>query len=253
MNKDISKKIVGQIKKEKISPKPRVFNYKSFLFWLIFGLLIILGGIAFSLILISIFSFGRDVFQYASGGFLKIVLISIPYFWVILFATFAFFGLKAFRLTKYGYRQSFILILTIIILASFSLGALLYILGIGKIMHRAMADNIPRYHQMTPTKESQWARPEMGMMGGEIVNVGRDFIVVKDLKNRNIKVIYLKDTIIGGNVKLEKGERVRVVGERIDVKTFRAKIIRPWDDGKMLKPGEREKLIELRDERVKRL
>ncbi len=242
MSKDISEKIIDKIKEEKINPKPHVFDYRSFLFWFIFSFLIILGGIAFSLILISILSFGRENFQYGSGGFLKIFFMSIPYLWVILFGIFAYFGFKAFRSTNKGYRQNFILILLIMFLASFSLGALLHIAGVDKQMHQAMTDRVPLYHQLAPTKEGQWSRPGMGMVGGQIVKAGDDFIVVQDFRSRKTMVIYSDETIIGEKVKLEKDERVRIVGERIDKKSFRAKVIQSWEDGDMLSPQEKNKI-----------
>lgn len=251
MNKDFSGKIVDKIKKNKIDVKPKVFNYKSLLFWLIFAFLIILGGVAFSLMLISIFSFGRENLQYASGGFLKIFFMSIPYLWIVLFGLFAYFGFRAFRSTDKGYRQNFILILLIMFLASFSLGALLHITGVSKRMHQVMTDRVPLYHHLVPTKEGQWSRPGMGMVGGQIIRTGKDFIVVQDFKSRKTMVVYSDETILGKNVKLKKGERVRVVGERIDKKSFKAKVIQSWDGGDELSPQEKKKFREFRKERKK--
>ena len=247
MSKDISGKIIDKIKEEKINPKPHVFDYRSFLFWFVFSFLIILGGIAFSLILISIFSFGQDAFRYASGGFLRIFLMSIPYLWIILFGLFAYFGLRAFRSTKRGYRQNFALILLIIFLASFSLGSILHILGFGKKMHQSMVERVPFYEKLSPTKEVQWSKPEKGMLGGQIVKVGKDFFVVQDFRSRKIMVIYSEESVIGRNVKLRKGERVRVAGERIDERTFQAKFIRPWEGNGEFRPEDRKRLKEFRE------
>lgn len=250
MSKDISGQIVDKIKKEKISLRPRVFDYRSFLFWIIFSFLIILGGIAFSLILISIFSFGRENFRYASGGFWKIFLMSIPYLWVILFGAFAYFGLRVFRSTKRGYRQNFALILLIIFLASFSLGSILYISGVGKKIHRSMVERVPFYQNIAPTMEGQWARPDMGMLGGQIIRTGKDFIVVQNFRSKKITVIYSMESIIGENVKLEKGEKVRVVGKRVDEETFEAKIIQSWESAEKFKREDRRGLMEFRKEGV---
>ncbi|MCK4635767.1 MAG: hypothetical protein KAT32_02795 [Candidatus Moranbacteria bacterium] len=251
MSKDISGQIVDKIKKEKISLRPRVFDYRSFLFWIIFAFLIILGGMSFSLILISIFSFGRENFQYASGGFWKIFLMSIPYLWVIFFGTFAYFGLRVFRSTKRGYRQNFSLILLIIFLASFSFGSLLHIFGFSRRMHQSMVDRVPFYQNITPTMEGQWARPDMGMLGGQIIKTGKDFIVVQNFRSKKITVIYSKESIIGEDVKLEKGEKVRVVGKRVDEETFEAKIIQSWENDRSLSPQDKEKIMNLRKKNIR--
>lgn len=249
MHKDISEKIIGKIKKEKIIPKPKVFDYKSFLFWFIFSFLIILGGMAVSLILISIFVFGKENFQYASGGFLKILFISIPYLWIILFSLFAYFGLKAFRSTNKGYRQNFTLILLVIFLASFSLGALFHIIGINRIMHQMIVNRVPFYNRLAPTEEGQWSRPGMGMVGGEIIKIGEDFFVVQDFRSKKIMVIYSEESIIDENVNLKKGEKVRVMGEMVDRKTFKARVIHSWE-GEMLPPKEERGLRNFRMNRV---
>lgn len=246
MFKDISNKIVDKIKMDKVSLQPKIFDYKSFAFWLSFAFLIILGGITFSLILVAI-TFGEESFRLspmAPSGIFKIIISTVPYIWIIFFGLFAYFGFKSFRLTSKGYRYEFSMILLVIFLASFLLGSFLHILGLNKMINQFMSKKVPFFHQIAPTKEGQWARPEIGMLGGKIVETGNNFIVIENFRDKRIMVIYSQESLISGDVRLEKGEMIRILGKKVDKKIFQADVIQNWE--KDFGPKMDRKIKELR-------
>src|SRR5665648_1197459 len=82
--KNISNEVLKKIKDNNIKPKPRwYFITKNYFIWLIFGISIILGSFAFSMVLFIIKQLDWDIYHYIGESFLKTVFVSLPYLWLI--------------------------------------------------------------------------------------------------------------------------------------------------------------------------
>ena len=80
---NIAKKVLEQIKSKGILPKPRWrFLLKDYLIWLFFGLTIIVGSLASSIIIFMVRSNDWDLYNRLH---LPFFLKTLPYFWIIIF------------------------------------------------------------------------------------------------------------------------------------------------------------------------
>ncbi|MCK5767319.1 MAG: hypothetical protein KAH35_02955, partial [Candidatus Atribacteria bacterium] len=128
--KNISEEIFKKIKKENIKPKSyRYFATKNYFIWFLFGISIILGSFAFSMILFMFRQLDWDIYHYLGNSFLKTVFISLPYLWLIFLILFLGIAYYNFIHTKRGYRFRFITILVTSLIISTLLGTALYFNG----------------------------------------------------------------------------------------------------------------------------
>jgi len=228
MKKNISKKAVEKIKKEKICPEPKwKFILLNCLFWIFALLMTLFGAIAFSLILFAVFELDWDLYRHTPYGMIKFFFITIPYIWITLFALFFLFGCFIFRKTKKGYRHNFILIGGIITVLSLLSGTALHYSGIDDEIQQ-MFLRIPRYHKLAPTREGQWGKPQKGLLGGEVKEIGSNTIILKDFRNKEWEVHYSDETHKGRITNIQKGDRIKIIGSKIGESAFDAKAIRPW-------------------------
>ena len=103
--KNISNEVIKKIKDNNIKPKPRwYFITKNYFIWSIFGISIILGSFAFSMVLFIIKQLDWDIYHYMGDSFLKTVFISLPYLWLIFLILFTGVAYYSFIHTKRGYR-----------------------------------------------------------------------------------------------------------------------------------------------------
>jgi len=140
MNKDISQKVLKTIKDKKIKPKSKLgFSIKEYLFWLVFVLSVFIGSFAVS---ITIFMINRDCLGR------KLVLLNIPYFWILILLIFLFLAYFNFKHTKKGYQYNSYLIIVISILISIVFGSVIYMFGQAEKTERMFYQKVPIYRKM---------------------------------------------------------------------------------------------------------
>jgi len=98
-DKNISQKVLEAIKNQKIVPKPKwTFLLKENLMWA-FGIAsLIVGGLAFAVIIHMVRNNDWDVYQDISGGLLQFILLTLPYFWIVFLALFIFIAHSIFQI-----------------------------------------------------------------------------------------------------------------------------------------------------------
>jgi len=227
---NISNQVLKQIKENKIKPKPRwYFLTKNYFIWSMFGISIILGSLAFSIVLFIIKQLDWDIYHYIGDSFLKTVFISLPYLWLIFLTLFIGVAYYNFIHTKRGYRFKFISILLISLIISVTLGTILYSNGLSENLENIFSEKIPYYNRLVYTCEKQWMQPERGLLAGTIIETGlpdNNFILT-DLDNNRWKIQAGK-AIWKGKLTPATGLKIKLIGKLMGDNNFKAVEIRPW-------------------------
>jgi len=228
--KELSQKVLEKIKEEKIQPKAKwEFLLKESLVWVLGTISLIVGGLAFSVVIHMSLTNDWDVYEYISESFLGFLFGTLPYFWLLFLALFVFIADYNFRHTKTGYRHKLYVIVTGSIITSMLLGGIFYVVGMGRTIDRALSENAPQYYHIMNHRRALWGHPERGLLSGVVVElVDEDNFKLKDMKN-SVWMIDGDDAVmIGGMELIKEGERLRVIGKRFDDNNFKAIRIMPW-------------------------
>jgi len=234
MNK-LAEKIINQIKKEEIKPTSRWrFIVKDSFFWGAFVVSVVIGGMAIAIILNTLLNNDWDLYMELSGDLAQFIVITLPYFWLVLLAGFIIIAYLNIKHTKKAYRQSFKIIVGGVILVSFLLGLTFYNLGVASYFDRGLIQRLPpRFHQMMDSRLGVWQEPEKGFLIGEIQSLDEEIMELRDFEGELWQVSLtaeLKEFL--SKFLLHSNERVRIMGD-IDLekceRCFSAIIIRPLD------------------------
>ncbi len=231
--KNISNEVLKKIKDNNIKPKPRwYFITKNYFIWSIFGISIILGSFAFSMILFIIKQLDWDIYHYIGESFLKTVFVSLPYLWLIFLILFIGVAYYNFIHTKRGYRFKFISILLVSLIISITLGTGLYFNGFSEKLENVFLKKIPYYDRLVFSCEEQWMRPKRGLLAGTITEMGlpENSFIIKDLNNNQWEIEAGK-AIWKGKIAPEIDLKIKLIGKLIDDNNFEAMEIRPWQQG----------------------
>lgn len=224
----LSKSIIGKIKKKDLKPTPKwVFLLKRSFVWGLFGISVLFGSLAIGMIFFQVRDAGWDIYSQMDEGLAEFVLLALPYFWIILMIGFLVLAYYDFRHTKKGYRYNIFAIIGLSLLISLVLGSTLYASGFSEKIENFFQE-IPHYEKLHFGKRILWQRPDQGLLAGTIIRVQKDkIIILQDFKKRPWEVD-AKDAKIKPGVRLEKGQRVRMIGEKLDDHEFKAFGIAPW-------------------------
>jgi hypothetical protein len=220
---EISDKILQTIKDRKIIPTSKLrFLLKNYL-WAIFAfVMVVFGSLAFSVLIFYLKNEDWELYGRAGFSKLNIMLLAIPYFWILLSILFLLVAYYNFRHTQFGYRQRF----SVIVLAYFSislfLGSGAYFLGAGRQLEGLFFNNnLVFYGQLMEKRQEIWNKPEKGLIAGQIIFV--------DLNNNELQIIdpvekvWLVDishTRIPPFVNLNFSQRIRVIGKILSENNF---------------------------------
>ena len=227
---NFSEKVLKKIEKENIKPKPQwYFLLKNYLIWLMFGISIVLGSLAFSMILFMIRQLDWDIYHYLGDSFLKTLFISLPYLWLIFLILFIIIAYYNFINTKRGYRFRFITIILISLIVSVVLGTGLYFNGFSENIENIFFEKIPYYHKLIYTCEKQWMHPEKGLLAGNITEteLSKKKIHLIDFNEKHWE-IDIRNSLWKGKLQPVKDLKIKLIGKMIDDKHFQAIEIRPW-------------------------
>ena len=104
-------RLLNTIKERNIQPTPRwYFLIKNLLIWLGFALAILLGGLAFSVILFAIQQTDFNVTSHLGHSRLELFLGLLPFAWVFFLIIFLALSIITFRYSPKGYKFSLICI-----------------------------------------------------------------------------------------------------------------------------------------------
>lgn len=208
----LSQQVLEKIKNNNLKPKPKwEFLVKEYLIWALAVVSLIVGSMSFAVIIFMTTNDNWDLIDRVKG-FWQIMLLSLPYFWILVLAIFISVAYYNFRHTPKGYRYQLSSIFALSILLSIVFGAFFYQLGLGKAMDEIFYRNIPFYRDIHHKQMMIWNLPDQGLIIGEIMSVrdNGDFDM-EDLSEKNWRIkIESEKTKIQPGLSLSVGEMIRV-------------------------------------------
>jgi hypothetical protein len=201
----------------------------NWFFWGILILLLICGGIFFSIVLLDVFNIDYEIIRYI--GFQKLfhfIAVSAPYFWLMLFIVAFTLGIFVFRKTKKGYRYNIILISSVFVLLIGAIGFMLHSYKINQNFEHGMSVYMPNFARtFAPSRESRWGVPHDGILPGQVISFENELLILMDPKKSRWDVSVQKNTRIHGKVELITGEKILVIGKISGSHAFEAFFIKP--------------------------
>ena len=235
MEKEIkkSKKLLDKITSEQISPSPRwYFVLQNYIFWSVFLMFVILGSIAFSIILYAATESDFNLLSF-SGSKIEFLFSSLPILWILFLGIFSIISIFGIRHTKTGYRYPILKILGFNILLSILLGTLFFYTGGAKKMELIFAKNIPIYKSFEERRISRWSNPKNGLLSGIILeNKNKEIILIEDFNGIKWEV-NIQNAFVRSRLNLNLGEKIKIIGEVLENNIFIAKEIRKWENHKL--------------------
>jgi hypothetical protein len=223
MKLDITKKIEDKIKD--ISPKPKWnFVLKDYLLWGVGLISIVVGALAFSVVIYMILNSGWDIYHQIGESLFGFVMVAMPYFWILillLFIALAYFEIKH---TKRGYRFKLSHIVLSSVILSVVLGGLLYNIGMGEAMDDVFAENIPIYRKHLSRHRDFLNKPDRGVIAGVVLDIDDSTIKLKSFSGQIWEVDYPPHL----SFRPLLGSKVWVVGEKTATSSFEVKMIKPF-------------------------
>ncbi len=225
----ISEKITKDIQDQKIEPRPRwYFLFKNYGILTLFVLSIVCGAAAVSTILFMIVDYDRDIARYLDRSELKDIILSVPYFWIIILIIFLSAAYYNFKKSYTGYRYELYKVFLISFALSVILGVGLYYGGLDSQIDEFLSQRIPLYENFIYNKDDVWVSPEQGLLSGRVVEVGEvDKFVLEDFNGKVWQVEEIK-TDESNFPKIRKDLELKLIGKKTGDNTFDAENIRPW-------------------------
>ncbi len=236
MSTNISQKVFEKIRKKEISAKPRWrFVLAHFLVGLLLIVFILVGALLLGLIIELAVQFNAlEVLGYSGG---RVLLASLPYFWIILVLAFSVLGVFEFFKTRHGYRYNSRYVALGFAALVLILGAGSYAAGFSGKTENYLEKNISFYSDLTKTPSQFWSQPESGLISGRIISNGNNSFKLQD-QNGNYWMVNCSGANWEGRAQNKAGAEIKIIGEQTGSGQFRAGEISPWTGmGMMMRGG----------------
>lgn len=224
-----SDSIVNKIKCDQIKPVPKWhFLLKSYTFWTLFILSMILGSLSFSVMVHIAQSGDLDLIDHLQGNWLVSAVMLLPVFWLVSLVFFAALAFLNWKCTKKGYCIKRRWIVLGSILLSMVLGAFFYLLGLGRQTDLLMTRALPFYDQYKhKARKDLWQQPEKGLLTGKIIDVDEDTekLLVRDEDGKDW-IVDDRDIVWENDNLEERGRIVKVLGQITGESEFQAVEVR---------------------------
>jgi len=223
-----SEKLLQTIRERNIQPLPRWrFTLRNSLLLAAFLVAVLLGALAFSVILFAVQQSDFNMISHMSHSRLELFLGLLPIFWIVLLVVFLVIAIYSIQYSPKGYKFTAAKLVGYCAALSILLGTLFFITGGARRLENAFATNLALYQSINEKKVKLWSMPEEGYLSGEIQDAGMGTFQIRDFKGKHWTVHY-EDAFIPPVVLLERGETVKLMGEMTGKSEFVAKEIRPW-------------------------
>ncbi|MBU4216747.1 hypothetical protein L6270_02905 [Candidatus Parcubacteria bacterium] len=203
--------LLDKIKSDKLAPTPKWhFLLKDYLVWAVGVLSLLIGGLAFSVIIYMLRFSDWNVYKQIGESFLSFILISLPYFWLALLAFFIFLVYYNIEHTKNGYRYSVPIVLLANVVISLFLGLLFFKAGVGQEFDRILGESMPFYPNLMNQNINFWMQPDAGRLTGIVISkdVENNFILLDFNQNQwnvdvsNVELGPMEMFMLGGPIRV---------------------------------------------------
>ncbi len=219
LNKNFDQELLGKIKEKKIIPKWH-FLLKDYVVWFFGVLSLIIGSLSFSVIIYLAKFNDWEAYNQIGESFLSFIFLTLPYFWIlflIFFMAIVYYNIKH---TKRGYRYSLFAILFGNIVVSILFGAIFFRAGVGQAIDDVLGARAPFYSEVINRQMYFWCQVNEGRLAGIVLEIKDDnnFILI-DIHQRKWAIAHNIEVIS----KIKIKNPVRLIGEKIDDNTFKAR------------------------------
>lgn len=230
---NFSQKLLEIIKEKKVSPKPRwQFMLKDYAVWSLGVLCLLTGALVVSVAIYMVRGSDWGIYRQITGSLWEFILLTLPYFWLFLFALFLFAVYYNIKHTKKGYRYSLVATVGVAAMALLVFGGLFYQIGLGSRLDRALAGNAPFYDSVINRRIHFWSQPEQGRLSGLIIEVEDKQAIVLADRGRRQWLVRISNAEFMPGAEIKIGNSVRTLGEKIMENEFRANLVLPLKQGK---------------------
>lgn len=220
----ISSKVLNKIKKEQIRPMPRwYFWLRDGSKWFSLGLLILVVGVAMSLLM---FFWSDGPWLHGGGYGISLLFGRMPLILLVLILMGGLFATFDFYKTGRGYRYSLKKVGLALIVVALLVGWLFYYLGLSQRFDSAIS-RAPFYQNRQAYMMHVWQDPNKGLIAGEIFSViDSNNFYLKDFSGKQWKVD-ATNAIWRHDLVAKNGLAIKLIGSARGA-DFKADEIRPW-------------------------
>lgn len=223
-----SEKLIQTIRERDIKPAPRMyFTLKNTAFRVGFALAVLLGAVAFAVILFSIQQTDFDLIAHLKHSRLEFVLVMLPFFWIASLLIFLFIAMSSYKQSGKGYKLANGRLAAYCAAISMLLGTAVFLAGGGRELEQAFGVRVSIYESMQEKKVRIWSMPAQGYLSGDIVTAGDTTFTIRAFDGKTWTIEY-GEAFVAPVVALEPGEKVKMIGKQLADDRFRAEEIRPW-------------------------
>lgn len=226
-----NQEILEKIKEQNIRPRARWhFLLKNYAIWASGLVALLVGACAFSVIVYlsnySGFELGREM----NKSWEEILLLTLPYFWLIFLAVFIFIFYYNLKHTKSGYRYPVWMVALLAVAGSVFLGGLLYAAGLGQEIDEVLGSQTKIYSTVMNPHIGFWSNPSEGRLLGLVLTApdNGSFSLV-DREQKEWQVVL--DSQAGSDL-VVFGQPVRLLGRQQDDGSFLAIRVLPMMPGR---------------------
>ncbi|MCF7846144.1 MAG: hypothetical protein K9L85_02810 [Candidatus Peribacteraceae bacterium] len=218
----LSKKILAEIKKQKIAPRERwIFLIKNYGIWALAIVALLLAAVFVGTSIADLLEAEWELRPHFPGGQLNFFAHTIPFFWFVGIAAAVVLAFFLLRKTKRGYRFGLIALAGSILTASIAGGVSLLSTGLLPKFQEFRMMNFPPHFD-----ESEWQNPDEGFLIGEII-ISEGVVLSISSLDGSIWEVDISDAKIPPQFDFVVGDRVRVIGEKNGINSLEAEFIRP--------------------------
>jgi len=236
-----SNELLEKIKKRNIRPIPGWwFRLRERSIWGVFILSVVIGALAFSVILFAIQQLDFDLTAHMKHSWAEFLLGLIPFFWIISLTVFLVIAIISIKNSKKGYKFTSPALLGFSTALSILVGTLFFIGGGARWLENTFATNVNIYESIQEKKTKMWMRPEDGHLSGIVSRVEEQEFGLTDFDGKAWTVPY-DQADISPMVNLSEGEKVRIIGTQVSETVFKAEKLRPWGGPDQMNEDNRKK------------
>ncbi len=233
--------LISKMKDQNLKPIPKWrFTLKGMTIGLTLIVSVILGGLAFSVVLFSIQQLGFDLIAHMSHSKIEFLLGLLPFLWIVLLLVFLIIGMISIKNSRKGYKFSPSKLLLFNTAFSILLGTLFFIGGGAQWLENTFAVEIEFYESVQEKKINMWSMPENGYLSGTIESVNEETLNLIDFSNKKWTINF-QQAHIPPVVLLEEGEVIKLRGKMNSIDYFIADEVRPWGGSKRFKNKQESK------------
>lgn len=223
-----SEQLIHTIREQGIKPVPkRYYILKNALLWGGFAAAVLLGALAFSVILFSIQQTDFDLLSHATHSRPEFFLSMLPFFWLAALAVFLLLAMRSFRNAPRGYKIPGARLVAFCTALSILAGTAFFLAGGARRLEHAFGIHVSLYESMQEKKIRLWSMPHEGYLSGEILSVQTETFMLRDFHQKTWTIRFA-DAFYPPMVQIEPGEQVKMTGKMTEGDTFTAEQIRPW-------------------------